>query len=66
MKSIVFFSPKHKSYRFSKKVRVGDGFTTLNQSTKRVGSVDTDPFAAYFGAYSPVAAGPQNRIAKIP
>src|SRR5215217_1228895 len=38
----------------------GDGFTTLVQGTNRVGGdVDTDAFAAYFGAHSPVAPGPQ-------
>jgi len=45
----------------------GDGFTTLVQGTNRVGGdVDTDAFAAYFGAHSPVAPGPQDRITQIP
>jgi 5'-nucleotidase len=45
----------------------GDSFPILTQGTNRVGGdVDTDAFAAYFGAHSPVAPGPQNRITFIP
>jgi 5'-nucleotidase len=45
----------------------GDSFPTLAQGTNRVGGeVDTDAFEAYFGAHSPVAPGPQNRIILVP
>jgi 5'-nucleotidase len=45
----------------------GDGFPVLRDGTSRQGgAVDTDAFAAYFAANSPVAPGPQNRITALP
>ncbi|MFZ5869322.1 MAG: bifunctional metallophosphatase/5'-nucleotidase [Actinomycetota bacterium] len=41
----------------------GDNFTALTQGTDQLGGeVDVDALVAYFGASSPVAPGPQNRI----
>jgi 5'-nucleotidase len=45
----------------------GDGFTVLVQGIDRLGGdVDLDALVNYFGANSPVAPGPQNRIILIP
>jgi 5'-nucleotidase len=45
----------------------GDGFPILKAGTSRQGgAVDTDAFAAYFAANSPVPPGPQNRITLLP
>jgi len=45
----------------------GDNFTVLTQGMDRLGgAVDLDALVAYFGANSPVAPGPQNRITVIP
>jgi 5'-nucleotidase len=45
----------------------GDNFAILTQGTNRLGgAVDTDAFAAYFAAHSPVPPGPQNRITQVP
>ena len=45
----------------------GDNFAVLVQGTDRLGGeVDTDALEKYFAAYSPVAPGPQNRIAVVP
>ncbi len=45
----------------------GDGFSVLTQGTDRLGgAVDLDALAEYFGANSPVAPGPQNRISVLP
>ena len=42
----------------------GDGFTVLTEGTdRRPGPIDLDAFVAYFEANSPVAPGPQDRIA---
>ena len=45
----------------------GDGFTVFNQGTNALGgAIDLDALVAYFGASSPIAPGPQNRITPIP
>ncbi|CAN5117265.1 hypothetical protein BH18ACT5_BH18ACT5_17060 [soil metagenome] len=45
----------------------GDGFSVLVGGTNRLGGeVDLDALATYFGANSPVAPGPQNRITLLP
>lgn len=45
----------------------GDNFSVLPQGTQRLGgAVDTDALEAYFAAFSPVAPGPQDRIAVRP
>lgn len=45
----------------------GDNFTVLPQGTNPLGGeVDLDALVVYFGANSPVAPGPQNRITQIP
>jgi 5'-nucleotidase len=45
----------------------GDRFTVLRDGTDRLGGdVDLDALVDYFGANSPVAPGPQNRITLIP
>ena len=45
----------------------GDGFTVFNEGTDQLGGeVDIDAFVAYFGKFSPVAPGPQNRITRLP
>ncbi len=44
----------------------GDNFTVLSEGTDRLGGeVDLDALVAYFGANSPVAPGPQDRINRI-
>ena len=44
----------------------GDGFTVFTQCTNPLGgAVDIDALAEYFGANSPVAPGPQNRITRL-
>jgi 5'-nucleotidase len=44
----------------------GDGYTVFAQGTNRLGGVvDTDALAAYLGANSPVAPGPQDRIRRV-
>jgi len=43
----------------------GDGFTVFNEGTKQIGGdVDIDALVAWFGAKSPIAPGPQNRITR--
>ena len=43
----------------------GDNFVVLNEGTNRLGGeVDLDALVAYFGANSPVAPGPRDRIAR--
>jgi 5'-nucleotidase len=45
----------------------GDGFSVLTGGTNLlIGEVDLDALVSYFGANSPVAPGPQNRITQIP
>jgi 5'-nucleotidase len=45
----------------------GDGFSSLLAGTNLLtGMIDLDAFAAYITDNSPVAPGPQNRIAKLP
>jgi len=45
----------------------GDGFSVLVGGTDRLGGeVDLDALVTYFGASSPVAPGPQNRITQVP
>ncbi len=45
----------------------GDNFATLVLGTDRLGGeVDLDALVTYFGANSPVAPGPQDRITQIP
>jgi 5'-nucleotidase len=45
----------------------GDGFSVLKEGTNRiVGMLDIDALVEYFGAYSPVDPGPQDRITQIP
>jgi 5'-nucleotidase len=45
----------------------GDNFTVLKEGTNLVyGGMDIDAFAFYFGANSPVAPGPMNRITQVP
>lgn len=44
----------------------GDNFTVLTEGTNRLsGVVDSEAFADYIGAHSPVAPGPQNRITRV-
>jgi 5'-nucleotidase len=44
----------------------GDGFSVLVGGTDRLGGdIDLDALVAYFGANSPVAPGPQDRITQI-
>jgi 5'-nucleotidase len=44
----------------------GDNFTVLIQGGERLGgAVDLDALADYFGANTPVAPGPQNRIPRL-
>jgi 5'-nucleotidase len=41
----------------------GDGFTVFNQGTDQLGGdIDLDALVDYFGAHSPVAPGPRDRI----
>ena len=43
----------------------GDGFTVFNEGTGQIGGdVDIDALVAWFGAKSPIAPGPQNRITR--
>jgi len=45
----------------------GDRFTVFTQGTGRItGMIDLDALVLYFGANSPVAPGPQNRIIRVP
>jgi 5'-nucleotidase len=45
----------------------GDNFSVLVEGTERLGGeVDLDALATYFGANSPVAPGPQDRITAVP
>jgi len=45
----------------------GDGFTVFAQGADRLtGVTDLDALVAYFGAHSPVAPGPMNRITLVP
>jgi 5'-nucleotidase len=45
----------------------GDGCTVFTQGTDRlVGMDDLEALVQYFGAHSPVAPGPQNRITRLP
>jgi 5'-nucleotidase len=45
----------------------GDNFLVLKEGTDRLGGdLDIDALVAYFGANSPVAPGPQNRITVVP
>jgi 5'-nucleotidase len=45
----------------------GDNFSVLVDGTDRLGGeVDLDALVTYFGANSPVAPGPQDRITQIP
>jgi 5'-nucleotidase len=45
----------------------GDNFSALVDGTDRLGGeVDLDALVTYFGATSPVAPGPQDRITQIP
>ena len=45
----------------------GDNFSVLIQGTNRLGGeVDLDALVTYFGANSPVAPGPNNRITQLP
>ncbi len=44
----------------------GDGFAEFTRCTNPLGGdIDLDALVAYFGANSPVAPGPQNRITKL-
>jgi 5'-nucleotidase len=44
----------------------GDGYSVFKEGTNQLGGeVDIDAFARYFGAHSPVAPGPQNRITRV-
>lgn len=44
----------------------GDNFVVLRDGTDRLGGeVDLDALVAYFGANSPIAPGPQNRINRV-
>jgi 5'-nucleotidase len=44
----------------------GDGFLVLKDGTGRLGgALDIDALTAYFGAHSPVAPGPQNRVSRL-
>jgi 5'-nucleotidase len=45
----------------------GDGFSVFTQGTNRFsGAVDSEVFADYVGAESPLAPGPQDRITLLP
>lgn len=45
----------------------GDNFAVLTEGTDRLGGeIDLDALVTYFGANSPVAPGPQDRITQIP
>ena len=45
----------------------GDNFSVLVDGTDRLGGeVDLDALVTYFGANSPVAPGPQDRITQLP
>ena len=45
----------------------GDNYTVFRQGTNPLGgAVDLDALVDYFGAHSPVAPGPQNRITLVP
>ncbi|HJX39773.1 MAG TPA: 5'-nucleotidase, partial [Anaerolineae bacterium] len=45
----------------------GDNFTVLKDGTNlQYGGMDIDALAFYFGANSPVAPGPMNRISRVP
>jgi 5'-nucleotidase len=45
----------------------GDGFSVFTTCTNPLGGeIDLDALVAYFGANSPVAPGPQNRITRLP
>ena len=45
----------------------GDGFSVFNLGTDPLGGeIDLDAFVNYFGANSPVAPGPQDRITRLP
>jgi len=45
----------------------GDGFSVFTQCTDPLGGeIDLDVLVTYFGAHSPVAPGPQNRITRLP
>jgi len=45
----------------------GDNFTVLKEGTNlQYGGMDIDAVAFYFGANSPVAPGPMNRISRVP
>jgi 5'-nucleotidase len=45
----------------------GDNFTVLRDGTNRFsGAVDSEVFADYVGAFSPLTPGPQDRITRIP
>jgi 5'-nucleotidase len=44
----------------------GDGFSVFNEGTDQLGGeIDLDALVNYFGAHSPVAPGPQNRITRL-
>jgi 5'-nucleotidase len=44
----------------------GDGFSVLVDGTDRLGGeVDLDALVSYFGSFSPVAPGPQDRITRL-
>ena len=44
----------------------GEGFTVFREGIDRyVGPIDIDSLVEYFGAHSPVAPGPQNRIMRV-
>ena len=45
----------------------GDGFSVFNLGTDQLGGeIDLDALVNYFGANSPVAPGPQDRITRLP
>jgi 2',3'-cyclic-nucleotide 2'-phosphodiesterase (5'-nucleotidase family) len=45
----------------------GDGFTVFNEGTEALGGAqDIDALVAYFGANSPIAVPPLNRITTLP
>ena len=45
----------------------GDNFLVLRSGTDRLGgALDLDALSAYFAANSPIAPGPQDRIAQLP
>jgi 5'-nucleotidase len=44
----------------------GDGFSVFTTCTDPIGGeIDLDALVAYFGANSPIAPGPQNRITRV-